>query len=114
MNTPRAAPGHGRGAIPRPTWAERNQTEYDDMELKDQQELVRGLCASVAEALIRESHNWPEHWNGHELRELVADAFAHERTTAMNEDRGRRRRFNRENASRFQSTLDRTKTEATT
>ena len=78
------------------------------MKLSEQRELVRGLCASVAQALVKESENWPEHWNGHELRELVAEAFDHERTSAMRADRGRMRRFRRENASRFQSCERRT------
>lgn len=73
------------------------------MKLSEQRELMRNFCNRVCEAMIRESDNWPEHWNGHELRELAAYTFENERSTLMREDRGRKRRFNRENASRFYS-----------
>jgi len=63
--------------------------------------LVREFCSQVAEAMIREADTWPDHWDGHELRELVAERFELERTSLMRRDRARKRRFNKENASRF-------------
>ena len=78
------------------------------MNLKEQRELLEAFCQSVCAKMLRESSNWPEHWNGHELRELAAREFDNERTNAMRTDRGRVRRFNRENASRFQSCTERT------
>ena len=84
------------------------RNEERQMKLHEQRELLRNFCNSVCEAMIRESENWPERWNGHELRELAAYHFDSERTTAMREDRGRKRRFNRENVARFQSCEKRT------
>jgi hypothetical protein len=61
------------------------------MTRREQRTLLRNFCNSVRDALLAHSKQWPDDWNGHELRELVAYAFEHERTSLMRED-GRRRR----------------------
>jgi uncharacterized iron-regulated protein len=57
----------------------------------EQKELVRNFTQQVADALLSKADQWPEDWDGHDLRELVAYAFNHERTRLMREDRKRRR-----------------------
>ena len=51
---------------------------------------IRNLCKSVANHLITKVDAMPEEWDGHELREAVADAFDRERTI------GSRNRYTRD------------------
>lgn len=40
-----------------------------------QRAFVRGLAKNVVAGVLKESDRWPEDWDGHELRALLADAF---------------------------------------
>lgn len=39
---------------------------------------IRELTKSVADSIIRSIPEMPAYWNGHELRQYVADQFAHQ------------------------------------
>ena len=47
---------------------------------------VTNLCDSVRDHVLSKLPQVPEEWDGHELRELIADAFAHE--TSLRRARG--------------------------
>lgn len=60
---------------------------------RDQQrELLTNFCDQVRDFLLSRSDQWPEEWDGHELRELAIYAFDNERTALMREPRSKRRR----------------------
>lgn len=61
------------------------------MRRADQKKLMRTFCNSMRDALLKGSAHWPEHWDGHELRELAAEAFDSERTRLMRERASRKR-----------------------
>lgn len=56
-----------------------------------QRELLRAIMRDHTKALLAKSHEWPDGWDGHELRELVAATAEQQRTRLMREDRRRRR-----------------------
>jgi uncharacterized iron-regulated protein len=58
---------------------------------REQRTLLRTFTNQVTTALLRRSDEWPEDWDGHDLRELALYAFEYERTALMREDRRRRR-----------------------
>ena len=74
------------------------------MERKKQVEMVRAICTDIAEEIVAGANSWPSHWDGHELRDLVAERFGYIRTTVMKTDKVRRRRFLRDNRNRYNST----------
>jgi hypothetical protein len=41
----------------------------------DQANFILELCNSVRDKLVLNVHNHPEDWDGHELRQLISDAF---------------------------------------
>ena len=53
---------------------------------------IQNITSSVAAELIDkvESGAVPEDWDGHELRQLLADKFAHEVSSLMRETRSKR------------------------
>ncbi len=56
----------------------------------EQKKLLRTFTRQVTDTLIARADQWPEEWDGHDLRELVAYAFNFERTNLMRENRKRR------------------------
>lgn len=78
------------------------------MNKREKVRFLRSLTKQVADHLVRQVDKMPEHWDGHDLRELLAASFEYERTLrpqqtlARNNGMGerynarRRRRFNRE------------------
>lgn len=66
------------------------------MKRSDQRKLLRTFCNHVRDALLVQASEWPEEWDGHDLRELVAYAYVRERTSLMYQSRGRRRKVHNE------------------
>lgn len=60
------------------------------MTRKEQRAFVRSLTRAVCKHLLATSDRWPEEWDGHELRELIAGSFNRERYFVMR--KGRRAR----------------------
>lgn len=48
---------------------------------------IRTLCNSVRDELIAKVERMPADWDGHELRELIADTFNFSRTRLMRDAR---------------------------
>jgi len=48
------------------------------MTAEEKVEFITNLTASVRDALIRAVPHMPEEWDGHELRQYLADLFARE------------------------------------
>lgn len=57
---------------------------------------IRALCRSVEREILRAVPNMPNEWDGNELREMLASVFHESRSTAMRENRARRRAFDNE------------------
>lgn len=57
-----------------------------------QKEFVRNLCATVMVSILDDidEGKTPESWDGHELRDLIADRFARQRSVTMM--KGKRRK----------------------
>lgn len=49
------------------------------MTAKEKRAFILNFCKQVGKKLANEVPRMPEHWNGHELREYVADEFDSER-----------------------------------
>lgn len=49
------------------------------MTTKQKRAFVLSHCKAVAKKIADEVARMPEHWNGHELREYIADEFHNER-----------------------------------
>lgn len=62
------------------------------MTKKQQRALFNAIVRNVRKSLLLRSGDWPEAWDGHELRELLAVTFERERTSLMTEKRSRRRK----------------------
>jgi hypothetical protein len=62
----------------------------------EQKKLLETFIDGVKEELIKRSDRWPPEWDGHELRELAADAFDCERTALMKTSRKRLREYQNE------------------
>lgn len=64
-----------------------------------QRKILKAICDNVRDHLLSRSDQWPEEWDGHELRELVAEVHNNERTSLMrgNYGTGRRRRLEARN-----------------
>ena len=50
------------------------------MTKKEQKAFARGLIDAVKKAILVECALMPEEWDGHEIREYIADAFETERS----------------------------------
>ena len=61
------------------------------MKRADQKKLLRTFTRQVTDALLAKAKDWPEGWDGHELRELVKYAFDYEQTSLMRANRKRRK-----------------------
>jgi hypothetical protein len=48
------------------------------MTKEDQRQLLTTFCDQVRDALLARSDQWPENWDGFELRWLVEEAFKFE------------------------------------
>ena len=59
---------------------------------EQQKQLVNEFIERVRVTLLDRADRWPKQWDGHELKELVAEAFANERTRLMQEKYSRRRK----------------------
>lgn len=57
-----------------------------------QRAMLKAICDNIRDDLLKKADQWPEDWDGHELRELVALVHQHERTVLMREPYSRRRR----------------------
>jgi hypothetical protein len=67
--------------------------------LKWKRAFIRSFFKSMRTSLLRQVPNLPRHWDGHQLRELIADQFEWERTSKMRTDRPARRDYRREAAN---------------
>lgn len=66
---------------------------------RDKIRFVREHTASVVKRLIESADKWPEHWDGHELRRLMADYYEESaRISAPMENKRASRRRDYENA----------------
>jgi|PlaIllAssembly_1097288.scaffolds.fasta_scaffold44816_7 hypothetical protein len=66
----------------------------------EQRKLLRTFSQQVTASLIARSDDWPEEWDGHDLRELLLYAVEWERTSLMRETPRRRREVRNEIAVR--------------
>ena len=66
------------------------------MNRRDQRKLLRTFAEQVTAALLKRSKDWPETWDGHDLRELFLMAVEYERTGLMRESHTRRRNVRNE------------------
>ena len=48
------------------------------MNLKEKRAFVRSLANSVRDAILARADAMPKEWDGHELRQFLADEFARE------------------------------------
>jgi len=64
------------------------------MNKQEQEQFVRELTGNVLAEVLAKSVQWPDDWDGHELRQLLADAFAASScmSDAMKDKRAARRR----------------------
>lgn len=46
------------------------------MTRNEQKHLVKSLVRNVLRDLLAKADQWPEEWDGHELRRLVANAYS--------------------------------------
>lgn len=55
-------------------------------------EFIRDLTSNVVKSILAKVPEMPAEWDGHELREYLADEFARNRSALMREPRSRRLR----------------------
>lgn len=60
------------------------------MKHSQQKEFIRNLCNSIRDEMLQKSKDFPESWDGVELRELLSIKFDRERYPM---DRKRKREF---------------------
>jgi hypothetical protein len=60
--------------------ASQAEKEPEPGSLNAKRALLINLCDSVRDTLLARADKWPDTWDGHEIRELIAYAFEHERT----------------------------------
>jgi hypothetical protein len=60
---------------------------------EEQRAILATFIESLKQTLLERAARWPDDWDGHELRELAADAFDRERTRLLSESRRRRRDY---------------------
>ena len=53
------------------------------MTKKEKREFINNLVGSVKKSILEKLSRIPENWDGHELRQYIADKFA-EQTTRVN------------------------------
>jgi hypothetical protein len=68
------------------------------MEKTKKKEFIKNLCNEVRDGLLRNVDKFPEDWDGHELREIIADEFDRERSLSRM-GQGRVRAYKRERAA---------------
>lgn len=61
------------------------------MDLEHKREFIRTFMQSMTEHAMRASDKMPETWDGHEIRQWLADEFAREVSSVMKPSRGNRR-----------------------
>jgi hypothetical protein len=61
----------------------------ENMDAKEKEKFVRDLVGNVLETVIKAIPAMPEDWNGHELRQYLADKFAD--NTFMKKGKGLKR-----------------------
>lgn len=66
------------------------------MTTKEKRAFIKGLMRSVQVDILAKVPLMPAGWDGHELREYIADQFERERTRLMKESRGRKRDYQNE------------------
>lgn len=57
------------------------------MKKTEQRKIVNTLIKEIRADLLDNSDKWPEEWDGHELKELVASKFERERGDLMADKR---------------------------
>jgi hypothetical protein len=57
------------------------------MDAKQKKKFIKDLTAAVRDNLLAKVKDMPEEWDGHELRQLLADKFAYETTDTMKKGR---------------------------
>lgn len=62
-------------------------------------QIVANLCDSIRDDVLTKIERMPEEWDGHEIRELLADEFERERTPCM-KDRKRKKAYRNERYQR--------------
>lgn len=65
------------------------------MTKKEQRKILRDLTRSILRKLLEHSYQWPKEWDGHEIRELLFNAAAWERShlmTSLSNSRTKRKR----------------------
>lgn len=55
----------------------------------EKKKFIKSLCDSIRDDLVKKVERMPDEWDGHELRELIADLADRERTSSMT---GKRKR----------------------
>ena len=63
------------------------------MTAQEKAKFVCNLCNSLRNDILSAVPDMPEDWDGHELRELIADEFNRERTDCVRKDRKRKRAY---------------------
>lgn len=64
------------------------------MDAKEKKQLIKDLCNNVRDQVLAQVQDMPEFWDGHELRQLLADRFTDAVLVKM--PPSRRRKFNNE------------------
>ncbi len=62
------------------------------MTTTEKRRFIRQLTNSIKKEAIVQAKRMPQSWDGHELREYLADRFVASRSKIMTETRSRRRR----------------------
>lgn len=75
------------------------------MDKKTQLELTRNFMGAMATHVLAHAPHFPEHWDGHDIREFIADEFTSEKSEAM---RGTRLRQYRKDRSQLEQLFIRT------
>ena len=57
---------------------------------REQRDFIVELCDGIKSIILQKLTRIPAEWDGHELRELIADTFDRERSRSMCDKRSRR------------------------
>lgn len=57
------------------------------MNRQQQKDLLTNLCNQTRDALLKRAHEWPEEWDGFELRWLLNKAVMHETRIGTSSER---------------------------
>lgn len=55
-------------------------------------DIAIGLCDNIRDHVVSRIQDMPTGWDGHEIRQLLADLFARETTGSLRDARSRRRK----------------------